>query len=175
MRWYSWCLVAPHLLLGGDAPSKPVPMRDVRIRGEAASERRVTAVLEARIGTPIGKIPINGHLQLTYDCSSSFSGTISYHPIVRFFAKLKHVDLITVVRGGVELDGPSSCPAMVVREIRGAAVVDTTQLSGWLLFDTDSLAFSGPAWMVGDTSYHANLATSRAGHPMTLKVSMFER
>lgn len=176
MRLYTWCLVAPWLVLSGDEAQKPVPMRDVAIRGEASGAvRQVKVVLEARIGTPIGKVPINGHLRLEYDCESAFSGTISYNPIVRLFAKIKGVDLITVVKGAVEVEEGESCPAMDVRMIRGRAQVDTTQLSGLILFDGDSLPFRGPAWMVGDTSYHAKLAASLRGKAVHMTVSMFER
>lgn len=175
MRW-SWLVVAPCLVLAGDDAQKPVPMRDVAIRGAATgASRQVKLVLEARIGTPFGRVPINGHVKLGYDCDAAFRGTISYHPVVRLFAKLKGVDLITVLRGGVRLEEGRECPAMEVREIRGRADVQATQLSGWLLFDGDSLSFRGPAWMVGDTSYHARLDAMRSGQAVHLTVSMFEK
>lgn len=178
-RWHMLFAIVPCLALtNGEGDPQPVPMRDVTIRGSAQAEaKEVKLVVQAAIGTPIGRIPINGHIRLRYDCSSEFTATVSYHALVRFFAKLKHVDLITAMDGRVQLEGQESseCPVMAVQQIVGRAEVEATQLSGWLKLDGDSLAFRGPAWMVGDSSYHSVAASIRGGRQLELRVNMYER
>jgi len=176
-RWRMLFAVVPCLTLTeGDGDQHPVPMRDVAIRGRAHGlSREVNVVLRARIATPIGKIPIDGHMRLLYDCTSAFTAKVSYNPFVRFFAKLKRVDLITEIDGRVQIDSAPPCPTMDAQRILGRAEIEVTQLSGWLNIDNDSLAFRGPAWMMGDSSYHALLAGTHRGRRMQMSVNMYER
>jgi hypothetical protein len=155
---------------------KNVPMKDVDIRGRAvAPTREVRIVLEAGIGTIFGRVPIRGNTLLTYDCSSAFKGRVSYSAWVRFFAKLKGVDLLTDIDGTVAVAERPECPVVSADVIVGYASVDTSQLSGWVKLDRDSLSFAGPAWVMGDSSYHATLTTSLRGKQVELRVNMYER
>jgi hypothetical protein len=177
--WRFMAALVPALALSEVAEvddKKPVPMRDVQFTGSADSvSRRVAIVMEAAIATPLGRIPIRGHIRLTYDCQSKFAGTVSYHPLVRFFAKLKRVDLIGAIDGEASAGAESSCPTMLVHRIHGRAKVDAHELSGWVTLDGDSLSFRGPAWLAGDTAYHSVLSAVRGGRPIEMRVAMFEK
>ena len=174
-------MVIPCVTLGGPANDQaPVPMRDVTIRGSAAGSGEggtVSLVVQATIGTPLGRIPINSHMRLSYDCAAEFRGRMSYHPLVRVFARVKGMDLIRTVSGRIESDsaGTSACPGQTIGQISGAARVDAMTLSGFLRLDGDSVGFRGPSWMAGDTSYHATLDAERGGRRLVMAVSMYER
>lgn len=175
-RWHMLLAVVPCLAAADGGDRKPVPMRDLALTGSADSaSKAVRMVIEASIATPFGRIPFRGHVRLNYDCASRFNARVSYHPVMRFLAKLKGVDLITVIDGNVRMDEGSSCPVLAVRQMRGRALVDVTQMSGWLTLDGDSLDFRGPAWMIGDSSYHSTLTSMRSGRPLELSVNMYER
>lgn len=174
-------MVLPCVTLGASAKDQtPVPMRDVTIRGSAAGSPQggtVSLVVRATIGTPLGRIPINSYMRLSYDCAAEFRGRMSYHPLVRVFAKVKGMDLIRTVNGRIESDsaGAGACPGQTVGQIAGAARVDAMMLSGFLRLDGDSVGFGGPSWMAGDTSYHSVLSAERGGRRLVLTVSMYER
>ena len=174
----SWRLayVALPLMVLQSGGKKEVPMKDVAIRGNAiGTTKEVRIVLEAGIGTIFGRIPIRGTTLLTYDCNSSFKGKVSYSAWVRLFAKLKRVDLLTDIDGTVSMPERPECPLLTVDTILGQAAVDTSLLSGWVRMDRDSLSFRGPAWMMGDSSYHANLSALHRGRPLEMRVNMYER
>ena len=69
----------------------------------------------------------------------------------------------------------AACPVMDAKNIQGRAEVEVTELSGWLNIDSDSLGFRGPAWMMGDSSYHALLAGTHRGRRLQMSVNMYER
>ena len=173
----SWRLALALLpLIAQQSGKKNVPMRDLAIRGNAvASQREVRIVMEAGIGTILGRIPIRGNTHVTYDCNSTFTGKVSYSGWVKLFAKLKRVDLLTEMDGVVAIQDRPDCPVLAVQAIIGRAVVDTSQLSGWLKLDGDSLSFGGPAWLVGDSSYHASLTATHRGKQVEMRVNMYER
>ena len=141
---------------------KPVPMREVTLLGVMRPEpREVSAQIIATIGTPIGKIPIRGKLFMRVACAGTFRGTISYHPMVRFFARIKGVDLISDLDGAIAPLQAETCAALTADSIHGKAVVEKTQLRGALSLAGDSVRFSGPTWMVGDSTYHGLLRVTR--------------
>jgi hypothetical protein len=155
---------------------KPVPMRDVSLTGVIdPAQRSVAAKVVAAIGTPFGKVPITGHLKIRIDCQGAFAGTISYHPVVRFLARVKRVDLVTELDGSVAHDASESCAPLAADTVRGAAVVEKTQLSGGLRVAGDSVQFVGPAWTVGDSTYHSLLRVTRATRTLDLRVNLYER
>lgn len=174
-------MVIPCVTLAASATEQtPVPMRDVTIRGSAAGTPEggtVSLVVQATIGTPLGRIPINSHMKLSYDCGAEFRGRMSYHPLVRMVAKVKGMDLIRTVSGRIEADsaGTRACPGQTVGQISGAARVDAMTLSGYLRLDGDSVGFQGPSWMAGDTSYHSMLSARRGERQLVMAVSMYER
>jgi hypothetical protein len=168
--------VALPLVIVQSGGTKKVPMKDVAIYGSAVGpSRQVKIVLEAGIGTIFGRIPIRGNTVITYDCQSAFTGKVSYSGWVRFFAKLKRVDLLTDMDGTLAIQDRPACPALSVDSIVGQASADTAQFYGWLKMDRDSLSFRGPAWMMGDSSYHATLTAVHRGRQLELRVNMYER
>jgi hypothetical protein len=155
---------------------KPVPMRDVSLAGVIdPAQRSLAAKVVAAIGTPFGKIPITGHLKIRIDCQGAFAGTISYHPVVRFLARVKRVDLVTELDGSIAQDADSGCSPLAADTVRGAAVVEKTQLSGGLRMAGDSVRFVGPAWTVGDSTYHSLVRVTRATRTLDLRVNLYER
>lgn len=175
-------LLLPAIAVVGMDEQAPVPMRDVSIRGSAVAAPgggggTVDLVIQSVIGTPIGRIPISGHMRLVYDCDAAFRGRMSYNPIVRLFAKIKGVDLIRTVNGRLESDDAAraECPALQAANIVGAAKTDSMTLSGFVRLDQDSVRFRGPTWMSGDSAYHAMLGSERQGRQLTLHVNMYER
>jgi len=155
---------------------KAVPMRDITLSGIVDPERRsMAATVVAAIGTPIGKIPIRGNLQLRIDCAGAFAGTISYHPMVRLFARIKRVDLVTELDGAIVRDALADCTSLSSDTVRGTAVVEKTELRGGLRMAADSVHFIGPAWTVGDSSYHSVLRVTRSEHSLDLRVNLYER
>jgi len=169
-------IAALPLVLLQSGGKKNVPMKDVTIRGNAVgTTKEVTIVMEAGIGTILGRIPIRGNTQLTYDCSSTFKGKVSYSGWVRFFARLKGVRLLNETDGTVTIPDRPICPVLAVDSISGRAAVDTSQLSSWVKLDGDSLGFHGPAWMVGDSSYHSVLTAQHKGRQLELRVNMYHR
>ncbi|MEK7401199.1 MAG: hypothetical protein AABZ80_02430 [Gemmatimonadota bacterium] len=161
---------------GDDTQRRTVPMKDVAIRGSAvAATRAIALVVQSVIGTPIGRIPVNARMRLTYDCQSRFTGAVTYHPLVRLFAKIKGVDLVAHMQGSVSQEGGGDCPLMDAPDIQGRAKADATEMSGFIWLGRDSLGFRGPAWMLGDTSYHSVLAAQRGARKIVLRVSMYEQ
>jgi hypothetical protein len=155
---------------------KPVPMRDVSLAGVIDPvPRSMAAKVVAAIGTPFGKIPITGHLTIRIDCQGAFAGTISYHPVVRFLARVKRVDLVTELDGALALESPDGCAALAADTVRGTAVVEKTQLRGGLRLAGDSVHFLGPAWTVGDSTYHSIVRVTRATRSLDLRINLYER
>lgn len=177
VRRRTWILAfaVPGMTLTGDETQRRVPMRDVSIRGSAtAATREVALVVQTVIASRLGRFAVNARMHLTYDCRSHFTGTVAYHPLVRLFARIKRLDLITRVVGSVEAAGATGCPALDVKDIHGGAKAEATELAGYVWLGRDSLGFHGPAWMLGDTSYHSVVASHRGLHKIVLRVSMFE-
>lgn len=158
------------------ASAKTVPMRDVTMSGVLNPERReLSAVVVAAIGTPLGRIPIRGNIRVQLECRGAFHGTISYHPVVRFFARVKGVDLITALDGAIVDPTDDGCVALALDTLRGTATVERTELQGTLVLRGDSIRFIGPAWMVGDSSYHSLLRVTRADRSLDVRINLFER
>lgn len=155
---------------------KPVPMREVTLLGLMRPEQReVSAQIIATIGTPIGNIPIRGKIFMRVACAGTFRGTISYHPMVRFFARLKGVDLISDVDGAIEPQQVGACATLTADSIRGKAMVEKTQLRGAVRLADDSVRFSGPTWMVGDSTYHGLFRVTRGASMIDIHVNLYER
>ncbi len=156
--------------------TKPVPMRDISLSGIVNPQARsMAASIVAAIKTPIGKIPIKGNLNIRIDCAGAFIGTISYHPMVRFFARLKRVDLVTELDGTIQRDSTEDCAPLSADTVSGTAVVERTELRGGLRVADDSVHFLGPAWTVGDSTYHSVVRVSRAARSLELRVNLYER
>jgi hypothetical protein len=169
-------LTALPVLLMTDAGSAPVPMRDLALRGAITpAVRSVEGVARATIGMPFGRVGINANVHMKYGCDAAFSGTVTYSRVVRFFAKLKGVDLVTQLDGQVKSDQALDCQSSVIDSLVGAVVVDTTLMSGWLKTGQDSLHFRGPAWSTGDSTYHSVLTIVRGKRKYEMKVNMYER
>lgn len=139
-----------------------------------AHTREVQAMIRVAVATPIGKIPVNGHGTLKYNCAGSFSGTMSYNPIVRFFAKIKGVALVTALDGDFVSADRVDCSSALVRTLTGRADVDSTVMKGWVKLGADSVYFLGPAWTFGDSTYHSVLAARLQGKPIELRINMYK-
>lgn len=180
-RWSIVAVIVPWLPLAHQGDQKPVTMREVSIRGRAVATPdggTVQVVLQAKVATPIGRVPINGHVRLRYDCDARFSGTISYHPLVRLLAKIKGLQLVTATDGRAVVSdslGPQACPALQANSIEGQASVEALQLSGFIKLDAESLFFRGPAWLVGDTLYHSRFNTRVRERDVLVEMNLYER
>lgn len=178
-RWPLLITLVPCLLLAGQNRT-PVSMRDVSIRGRAMSAPGggvVQVILRAMVGTPIGRVPINGHVHIRYDCEARFTGRITYHPLVRLLAKIKGLELVTGTDGHAVLGDSTAtrpCPALDVANIQGQASVQELQLSGFVRFDADSIAFRGPAWLEGDSVYHSRLTARAWNRDILVVVNLHE-
>lgn len=168
--------VFPLFVAAGNAASQtPVSMKNVELYATVKSEtREVEAVIRVAVATPIGKIPVSGHGALKYNCAGSFSGTMSYNPIVRFFARLKGVALVTALDGRLVTGEPVDCSSASQTTFVGRADVDSTLMKGWIKMGVDSVNFHGPAWTFGDSTYHSILAAQMRGRPMELHINMYK-
>jgi hypothetical protein len=165
------------LMLGASLASAqaPVAMKNVEIRATLRPDNReVDATIRVAVATPIGRIPVSGRGQLHYDCEGLFSGTMSYNPVVRFFARLKGVALVTAMDGRFITAKPIDCTASAPRAMNGRADVDSTLMRGWITIDSDTVPFRGPAWTHGDSTYHTVLSAERANRPLTLHMNMYK-
>ena len=155
---------------------KAVPMREVVVLGVMRPEpREVSAHVIATIGTLIGNIPIRGKILVHVACEGTFRGKISYHPMVRFFARLKGVDLISDLDGSIAPPRVNSCATLTADSIHGKAVVERRQLRGAVMLAGDSVRFSGPTWMVGDSTYHGLIRLTRGSSLVDVHVNLYER
>jgi hypothetical protein len=153
----------------------PVSMKNVEMQATLhADTRQIDAVIRVAIATPIGKIPVSGHGKLEYSCAGTFTGTMAYNPIVRFFAKIKGVALVTALDGHVVTVEPVDCTSSLVRKLVGRADVDSTLMKGWIKMGADSVGFRGPAWTFGDSTYHSVLATHLENKPLELHINMYK-
>jgi hypothetical protein len=153
----------------------PVSMKNVELQATLnAQTREIEALIRVGISTPIGRIPVSGHGALRYNCAGSFSGTMSYNPIVRLFAKIKGVALVTALDGEIVTADPVDCSSALVRTLTGMADVDSTVMKGWIKMGSDSVPFHGPAWTFGDSTYHTVLAARMQNKPMELRINMYK-
>jgi len=152
-----------------------VPMKNVEMHATLSSEtRQIDAVIRVAVSTPIGRIPVSGHGVLQYNCAGSFSGRMSYNPIVRFFARIKGVALVTALDGHVVTEDPVDCTSSIVRTLFGRADVDSTVMKGWIKMGADSVPFRGPAWKYGDSTYHSILLARMQDKPLELHINMYK-
>lgn len=150
-------------------------MKNVEIQATVYSAtREIDAVIRVAVATPIGKIPVSGHGQLRYDCTGAFSGTMSYNPVVRFFARIKGIALVTAMDGNIVSTDPVACNSSDVQMLFGRADVDSTLMKGWIKLATDSVPFRGPAWTVGDSTYHTVLSARIQNRPLSLHMNMYK-
>lgn len=163
-------------IAGTSLPAQtPVAMKNVELQATLrAQTREIDAVIRVSVATPIGRIPVSGHGVLKYNCAGSFSGTMSYNPIVRFFAKIKGVKLVTALDGEIKHTDPIDCSSTLVRTLAGMADVDSTLMKGWIKMGSDSVPFRGPAWTHGDSTYHSILATRMENKPVELHINMYK-
>ena len=152
-----------------------VPMKNVEMHATLrAATREVDAVIRVAISTPIGRIPVSGYGKLKYDCDGVFSGSMTYNPIVRFFARIKGVALVTALDGQVITADPVDCTSSTERKLLGKAEVDSTIMKGWIKMSGDSVPFRGPTWTLGDSTYHSILATRLENKPVELHINMYK-
>ena len=150
-------------------------MKNVELHATVnAQTREIEALIRVAVATPIGKIPVSGHGALKYNCAWSFAGTMSYNPLVRFFAKLKGVALVTALDGEIVTSDPVDCSSSEIRTLIGRADVDSTLMKGWIKLGVDSVPFRGPAWTFGDSTYHSVLAARMQDKPMELRINMYK-
>ena len=114
-------------------------------------------------------------LEMRLECNGSIRGTISYNPLVRFFARLKRVDLVTDLDGAVVRDSTAACVNLPADSIHGTAMVERTELRGAVRVAGDSVRFIGPTWTVGDSSYHSLLHVTRADSAFDIRINLYER
>ncbi len=100
---------------------------------------------------------------------------MSYSPIVRFFARLKGVKLVTALDGHIAGLNANDCETFSMLTWLGRAKVDSTILSGWVKVGGDSIILRGSVWNMGDSSYHSVLAFSRGGVPLQLHINMYKK
>ncbi len=162
--------------LGNSAGAQtPVSMKNVDLQATIHSRTRaIDAVIRVAVATPIGRIPVSGHGALKYNCAGYFSGTMSYNPIVRLFAKIKGVALVTALDGRIVTVDPVDCTSALVRTLTGRADVDSTDMKGWIKMAGDSVPFRGPAWTYGDSTYHSVLSARVANKPIELHINMYK-
>jgi hypothetical protein len=152
-----------------------VPMKNIELHATLTPHtREVDATIRVAVSTPVGRIPVSGHGRLQYNCAGAFSGTMSYNPIVRFFARIKGVGLVTALDGHIVSEGPVDCSSSHVRTFIGSADVDSTLMKGWIKMAGDSVPFRGPAWTFGDTTYHSILTTRIKDRPLDLHINMYK-
>lgn len=176
MRHRIWIPAYATLLVASSVSAQtPVSMKNVEMEAVFRPETRVIeAVLRVAVATPIGKIPVTGHGILHYMCDGTFHGTMSYNPIVRFFARLKGVALVTALDGRLASTEPFDCSPTRVRILTGRANVDSTLMSGWVKIDSDSVPFRGPAWTFGDSTYHSVIGATLANRQTELHINMYK-
>lgn len=168
------CALAIAFATGAEAQTA-VPMRNAELQATLNSgTRQIDAVIRVAVSTPIGKIPVSGHGALQYNCAGSFSGKMSYNPIVRFFAKIKGVGLVTALDGHIVTSDPVDCASSLVRTLNGRADVDSTVMKGWIKMVGDSVPFRGPAWTFGDSTYHSVLSARLQDKPLELHINMYK-
>lgn len=170
-----WGFFASAVYVSDLAAQGPVSVKNVEMEALFRPQTRaVEAVLKVAVATPIGKIPVSGHGKLHYKCDGSFRGTMSYNRIVRFFARLKGIALVTALDGRIFTDEPMDCSGSQVHALIGRAHVDSTLMSGWVKIEGDSVSFSGPAWTFGDSTYHSLLDAKLRNKPLKLQISMYK-
>lgn len=179
-RWARLAVPAFPLFLAAAATGiatqgKGVPVGDVEVWGTVDSAHRaVEGALRVHVRTPFGRIPITGHARATYACDASFGGALSYGALVRFFASLRRVDLVSQADGAIHLPYPWECDAPP-HTFRGRVDIQDTVLVGFLRLGDDSIPLHGRAWTVGDSTYHTNIEAQRARDPFTVQLNLYER
>ena len=64
--------------------------------------------------------------------------------LVRMFARLKGIDLISDLDGAIDPEPGESCATLTPDSVRGKAIVEKTNLRGTLSLAGDSVRFAGP-------------------------------
>ncbi|HEX4935642.1 MAG TPA: hypothetical protein VFV33_20820, partial [Gemmatimonadaceae bacterium] len=116
-----------------------VPVGDIEVWGTMHPESRtVSGALRVHVKTPIGRIPMTGRARARYRCDATYGGTLEYSTLVRIFAALKGVDLVSEADGVVRLLKEWNCLAPPAA-YRGAVQIQDTVLTGFLLLGEDSI------------------------------------
>lgn len=161
--------------VGAATQFKGVSVGDVEVWGTTRPERReVDGALRVHVRTPFGRIPITGHARAAYTCNATFDGTLQYGALVRLFAHIKGVDLVSQADGAIEFPVPWDCESPP-REFRGQAVIRDSVLDGFLRLGEDSIPLHGRAWTVGDSTYHSRIQAARACDPFLVRLNLYER
>lgn len=156
-------------------PASPIPLKDVDVRGAVHPvSREVKGIVATAVHIPFGQLRVKGRARASYGCDATFSGTISYGGLVRFFARLKDVSLVTVLDGSIESPEAWSCD-VPADSLRGHFSLRDSVLTGHLHFGGDSITMSGPIWTHGDTTFHSILGTTRRGSTYTVRINFYKR
>lgn len=107
-------------------------------------------------------------LQVTQAQSSPMLGSSVVQPAA---VELSFVD--PPVTATFASDAP--CKQLSADTVQGKAVVERTELRGALALAADSVHFAGPAWSVGDSTYHSVVRVTRADRVIALRINLYER
>ncbi len=172
--WLASQLVLVHVAAPRVSPqSRPVSARSIGISAAIdASALSIRGAVTATVRTPIGSIPVTGHLQATYSCDARILGALSYHPLVRLFARIKGVGLVRSVEASVSPVAGSSC-ASFPDSLTGHVTISDPLVTGSITVGSETVLLRGPTWAVGDSVFAANLLASRPGHSYMVQIEMF--
>ncbi|MFN8582839.1 MAG: hypothetical protein U0163_17925 [Gemmatimonadaceae bacterium] len=176
-----WRAGAILLLLGWGAAaalrpqSRAVSARSLGVRASIdTSAYRIRGAITAAVRTPLGAIPITGHVQAQYDCAAHIYGAVSYNPIVRLFARIKGVGLVSRLHASVSPVVGSGCAAFP-DSLRGEVSINDTLVTGHIRVGSEVVVLEGPTWAVGDSAFAASLLAYRPGHSYAVEIRMFMR
>jgi hypothetical protein len=164
--------LAVPLMLGHE---RGVPLEEITVRGslEPASQQ-IRGTISTAVPTPLGKVPVNGHVVAGYTCEGSFAGTVGYAFLVRMAARLKRIDLVQRVDGQVVTPERADC-ALTAERIAGHFWIADSVLNGYVRAGAESLAVAGTVRAVGDSAYHAVLCPTDRTGSYTALVNLYER
>lgn len=168
-------LLSSMTVAGALTEVRAVPVGDIEVWGALSPEaREVAGAMLVHVKTPIGRIPITGRAHARYDCDATFSGALRYSGLVRLFARLKGVSLVTRAEGAVEHRLSWAC-ATPPDSFRGRVSIRDTILTGFLRIGGDSIPLQGDAWSLGAGAYHARFEAQRDANPFTVRIDVYER
>jgi hypothetical protein len=170
-------MVVPMVLVAslGLAVSDPIRLTPVHVVGEVQpATRTVDGTITTAVRTPLGNVPVTGHVQAYYRCDATFSGTVRYSPVIRFLARLRGATLVNTMDGRMEAREPWDCRTGRGR-FAGRFTFADTVMKGHLLHRGDSIPVDGFAWVRGERQFQSRLMVRHAAGGYTLHVSLAER
>lgn len=74
-----------------------------------SASRTVRATIGTAVRTPVGRLGVSGHAQISYSCDGDLQGTVEYSGIVRAMARLRGLTLVREVNGTLAGAGDADC------------------------------------------------------------------